>query len=108
MHAAIFGPVVGLTDAQLQATVNGGADDPAWSEAQGLLIEFADELHRHRDRARRAVERAVAALLPEQLVELVALAGQYHAVAFFANALGVAPRMPPGGSPPAPTGSRRR
>ncbi len=108
VHAAIFGPVVGLTDAQLDATVNGGPDDPAWSEAQGLLIAFADELH---DTA--TVTDALWSALslrysPEQLVELVALAGQYHAVAFFANALGVEPEDAVRRFPPASTGSRRR
>ena len=108
VHAAIFGPVVGLTDAQLEATVNGGPDDPAWSESQGLLIEFADELHDTATVTDALWSAMSERYSPEQMVELVALAGQYHAVAFFANALGVAPEDGARRFPPAPTGSRPR
>src|SRR5580693_1968144 len=33
VHAVAFGKPLGLTDEQIAATVQGAADDPAWSEA---------------------------------------------------------------------------
>ena len=58
VHAAVFARAVGLTDEQLEATVNGGADDPRWSERQSLLVRLADELHDTAHGLRRAVGRA--------------------------------------------------
>ncbi len=89
VHAAMFARQVGLTDAQLRATVTGSKDDPSFSEQQSLLIAFVDELH---DRATISPElyAALAGRYSKaQLVELVALVGQYHGVAYYANALGV-------------------
>jgi alkylhydroperoxidase family enzyme len=89
VHAAVFGAQVGLTGSKLDATVIAASDDPTWSEHDRLLITLADELH---DTA--TVSDETYASLAErydeaQLVELVALAGQYHMVSFTANALGV-------------------
>jgi alkylhydroperoxidase family enzyme len=89
VHAAVFAPAVGLTAEQLAATVHGGPDDPVWSPRQALLVRAADELHD----AATISDELWAALAREwsveQLVELVALAGQYHVVSYLANALGV-------------------
>jgi alkylhydroperoxidase family enzyme len=89
VHAAVFAPAVGLTVEQLAATVHGDPDDPVWSPGQALLVRAADELH---DTATISDELWAALAREwslEQLVELVALAGQYHVVSFLANALGV-------------------
>jgi len=79
----------GLSERQLAATVNGSASDPVWSQRQAILIELADQL---RDTARVSDElwsRLDASYGEPQLVELVTLAGQYHAISFVANAFGV-------------------
>jgi 4-carboxymuconolactone decarboxylase len=73
----------------IAATVSGCAADPAWSPEQASLIRAAGELH---DAATVSDQlwRALAERYSEsQLVELVALAGQYHVVCYLANALGV-------------------
>jgi 4-carboxymuconolactone decarboxylase len=89
VHAEVFGPIVGLTEAQLAATVHGSADDPIWSGRQALLIALADELHDTATVSDGVWDALAAHYSDEQLVELVAIAGQYHAVSYFANALGV-------------------
>ena len=99
VHAVAFGARVGLTDEQITATARGGADDPAWSERDRLLIRLVDELH---DTA--TVSDALwAALAREwtepQLLELLLVAGWYHAISYLANAARVpredwAPRFP--------------
>jgi alkylhydroperoxidase family enzyme len=85
VHAAVFGAVAGLDERALRATVRGTADDPAWSETDRLLVRLVDELH---DTARVSDDlwRALAAQWPaETLLELLALVGWYHVIAFVAN-----------------------
>ena len=90
VHAAFFGPRVGLDDAQLAATVHGGPDDPVWSADEANLIRLVDELH-DTGRVSDALWTALAATWSEaQLLELLALAGWYHAIAYLANGARVA------------------
>jgi alkylhydroperoxidase family enzyme len=89
VHATVFGRAVGLTDEQVAATVSGSPADPVWSGRQALLVALVDELHETATLSDR-VWRGLAEHYNEaQLVELLALVGQYHTVSFFANALGV-------------------
>jgi alkylhydroperoxidase family enzyme len=90
VHVAFFAAKVGLEAAQLRATLEAGWEDPAWSPRERLLVRLVDELH---DGARVSDElwtQLAQAWKPEQLVELVALAGFYHTISFVLNAFGVA------------------
>ncbi|MGZ4185072.1 MAG: carboxymuconolactone decarboxylase family protein, partial [Solirubrobacteraceae bacterium] len=90
VHAAVFGPQVGLTGDKLAATVTAAADDDAaWTDREALLIALVDELHDTGNIADATWEALAAHYDEAQLVELIALAGQYHAVSYMANALGV-------------------
>jgi alkylhydroperoxidase family enzyme len=99
VHVAFFAAKVGLDEAQVRATARGAADDPAWSERDRLLVRLADELH-DASALKDDLWRALAAhWTPEQLVELVVLAGSYHTISFALNAFGVeheagAPKFP--------------
>jgi alkylhydroperoxidase family enzyme len=101
VHAVFYGERVGLSAEQLDATAAGaGATDPCWSPQQALLIELVDALHDHGDVDDALWERLAAGYDEAQLVELVALVGQYHFVSFIANAFRVEPeetarRFPP-------------
>jgi alkylhydroperoxidase family enzyme len=89
VHALAFGKPLGLTDEQLAATVNGSADDPAWSEADALLVAAADELH---DTARISDElwaKLAERFRDDQLLELVIVAGWYRLLSYVINAAGV-------------------
>ena len=91
VHATAFGAAAGLDEAALRATVQGTADDPAWSETDRLLVRLVDELH---DTARVSDElwQALAARWPaETILELLALVGWYHVIAFVANGARVEP-----------------
>jgi alkylhydroperoxidase family enzyme len=59
------------------------------SARQALLIALADEFHDSATLSDRLWEALAEHYSDEQLVELVAIAGQYHAVSYLANALGV-------------------
>jgi alkylhydroperoxidase family enzyme len=99
VHIAVFGTKARWTPAQLHSMVHGGAADACWNVEERLIIRLADQLH---DASR--VDDALWTQLSErfaadQLVELIVLAGLYHAVSFVINATGVphealAPRFP--------------
>ncbi len=103
VHVAFFADRVGLTPDAVRASALGGADDPAFGARERALVAMADELH-ETARLSEATWVALAAhFAPAQIVELLVLAGLYHAVAFAANGLGVepepfAPGFPAGGS----------
>jgi 4-carboxymuconolactone decarboxylase len=97
VHVAFFAERVGLTAEQAAATCGAPADALALPERERLLIRLVDELH---DRA-QVTDELWAALsaewTPEQLVELIVLAGFYHMISFVTNALAI---------PPEPYGAR--
>lgn len=97
VHVAIFSSAVGLTEEQVRATVTG--DRAPWTERHRTLVDLCDELHETATVSDELWARLTGDWRPEQIVELVTLAGQYHTVSFTANALGVelegfAPRFP--------------
>ena len=90
VHAAFFAGRVGLGEAELRATARGGADDPAFGERERALVRLADELHDSAQLSDACYEALARHFAPDQLVELLVLAGFYHAIAFVANGLRVA------------------
>lgn len=87
VHVAIYASSVGLTEEQVAATVHGGA---VWTERQSLLVRLVDELHDTNTFSDDLWEAMRGTWMPAQLVELVALVGQYHAISFFTNAFEIA------------------
>jgi 4-carboxymuconolactone decarboxylase len=106
VHVTAYGDRAGLSPAQLEATRSGGAGSPAWSEREALLVRLVDELH---DTARVSDDlwAALARHWTEpQLLELLLLAGWYHAISFVGNGARVeledwAARFPPAAPEPA-------
>jgi 4-carboxymuconolactone decarboxylase len=86
VHAAVFARQVGLSEAQLEATVSADANDPAWSPRQSLLVQLADELHDSAMVSDGLWEELARAWDPPELIELIAIAGFYHLISFTANA----------------------
>lgn len=109
VHVAFFAERVGLSAAQVAATCAPEAEAGAFPERERLLIRLVDALH---DRAQvdDALWAAVRAEWTEpQIVELIALAGFYHLIAFVTNALRIplepyAARFPREGAPAAAGG----
>jgi 4-carboxymuconolactone decarboxylase len=101
VHVSFFAARVGLGDAELFATVHGGADHPAWSPAERTLIRLVDELHDGAQISDALWSDLRRHWRDDQLVELVVLAGFYHTISFVVNGLGVelepgAARLPVG------------
>jgi alkylhydroperoxidase family enzyme len=92
VHVAFFAERVGLSAAQVTSLTHGRVSDPCWdSERDRLLIEAADALHEGADIGDELWGRLAQELGPEELLDLVMLAGWYHAISFTANAARVTP-----------------
>lgn len=89
VHAVAFARPLGLTDAQIEATARGEADDPAWSEREPLLVRLADELHESATVSDALWERLAAEWPADQLLELVVVCGWYRLIAGVIGAAGV-------------------
>ena len=104
VHVAAFGPKAQWTPAQLHSTVHGGAEDGCWSPEDRLVVLMADRLHDTNRIDDALWEELAAHFKAEQLVELIMLAGLYHAVSYMVNAMEVrheafAPKFPARASP---------
>ncbi|HYF62767.1 MAG TPA: carboxymuconolactone decarboxylase family protein [Herpetosiphonaceae bacterium] len=89
VHVALFGAKAQWSPEQVRASARGGADDAAWSDDERLIVRLADQLHATAT-ADDALWAELAGHFDEvQLIELVMLAGLYHAVSFMVNATGV-------------------
>lgn len=88
VHVAAFGAKAQWTPEQIRATRLGG--EAGWSTDEALVVKLADSLFHTRtvDDALWAQLRPVFA--DDQLLELIMLAGLYHAVSFVVNATRVA------------------
>jgi len=91
VHVATFAAKAGLDERQLRSTVHGSADDDCWDADDRLVLRLADQLHERSDVDDALWHEAAARQSPAQLVELLMLAGLYHAVSYLVNALRVAP-----------------
>ncbi len=86
VHVATFAQPAGLSDAEVRHTVSHPPDPDAWTPNEAALIAMVDALHET-----STVDDALWADLAShydegQLVELLMLAGWYHAIAFVCNA----------------------
>jgi alkylhydroperoxidase family enzyme len=85
VHARVFADSAGLGDAQLTATVAEGSDASCWTETDRLLIRMVDELHDSGRLNDDLWSTMAARWSSEQLLELLVLAGWYHAISLVAN-----------------------
>lgn len=99
VHVAAYAHRVGLTEDQVYSIVHGSATDDCWDVKDSAIVAMVDELH---DIGH--VTDATWTTLSEHfgengLMELLVLAGWYHAISFLANGARVeledwAPRFP--------------
>ena len=90
VHATLFAPRAGFDDAWLHATVHGAPDDFE-DERQRLLVALADELHDTATVSDELWAELERRWPPDQLVELLCLAGFYRLVAYLCNGLRLEP-----------------
>lgn len=87
VHAAGYGSAAGFSEAQIQDTCAPQWDCQLWTDAQQILFEMVDELHQHATLSDVTWQRLGNHYEQDQLIELIMLAGLYHAVSFVVNAL---------------------
>jgi len=103
VHVAVYGERAGWTAAQLQALRHPAADASEWTPEEEAALALADALHRHHDVDDALWQQLTSHFDDAQIVELIMLAGLYHAVSYLVNALRVpreafAPRFPAAGA----------
>jgi alkylhydroperoxidase family enzyme len=103
VHVAFFAERVKLTRAQVAATLTPGIDPSLWSAREQALLRAVDQLHEGATLDDKAWTALASELAPDQVVEVLVLAGFYHTISFVVNALGVeaeagAPRFPEAGA----------
>ena len=87
VHAAYFADRVGLTSDQLRSLVWGGAGDECWTEPrESAAIRFVDALHDTNDVGDQQWHDLGTYFTEKQLLDLLVLAGWYHAISFVARA----------------------
>jgi alkylhydroperoxidase family enzyme len=88
IHVAVFAAKAGLTEAQIASLATGQPTDECWSErADTAVIQAVDELHMTNDLRDQTWEEVVAAIGEEGAVDLILVAGWYHAISFAVRAL---------------------
>jgi alkylhydroperoxidase family enzyme len=91
VHIAFFAERVGLTSAQISSIAHGEPSDDCWvDERDRLLISAADALHDDADVDDELWHRLQQHLSDGQLLDLLMLAGWYHAISYAANGARVA------------------
>ncbi len=99
VHVAGFAQKAGFSDEQVAATCQKALDDALWSGEQLALLQLVDELHEGAKLSDDTWALLRGFFSEEQLIELILLAGLYHAVSFIVNGLKVenevfAPKFP--------------
>ena len=88
IHIAVFAAKAGLTDAQVASLAAGQPSDPCWAEpADVAVLRAVDELHRSNDLSDATWSDLVDAIGEDGAVDLILIAGWYHAIAYAARAL---------------------
>jgi len=88
VHVAGFALHIGLTEAQVHATVHGDATDPAWTdESERVLIATVDALLDHKKLSDVEWGALTAHFSEEQALEIIQLVAFYHGVALICGAL---------------------
>jgi alkylhydroperoxidase family enzyme len=86
VHVAAFGDAAGFSAEQNAAIAEPGADGGALTERDRLLVRMVDELHDTATVSDALWPQLAVVWTPAQLVELLMLAGWYHAISYVCNA----------------------
>ena len=99
VHVALFSKRAALVEADIAATLAYDLSPGGLPESEACLIAAVDELHDTSTISEQLWTVLARHYSPAQLIEIIALVGNYHAISFVANAAGVelesfAPRFP--------------
>ncbi len=87
VHVAFFAARAGITDAELGSLTHGQPTDSCWTNTRDrLLIRAVDSLHDHDDIPDALWSDLAGTFDETQLLDLLLLAGWYHAISYVARA----------------------
>lgn len=87
IHVTTFAEQAGFTAEQVRSLARGGAGDDCWSEARDrAVIKLVDALHDASTLDDALWAEASVFFTEAQLLDLLALAGWYHAISYVARA----------------------
>jgi alkylhydroperoxidase family enzyme len=86
VHIALFADRVGLSQAEIAASVEPGVS-ACWSQHEQLIVRLADELHDTSTISDALWTELRAEFTDEQILEFILLAGFYRTVAYLTNGL---------------------
>ncbi|MBV9942449.1 MAG: carboxymuconolactone decarboxylase family protein [Solirubrobacterales bacterium] len=88
IHVEVFAEKAGLTDAQIASLAAGQPTDRCWGDrADSAVLQAVDELHLTNDLRDETWNELIAAIGEEGAVDLILIAGWYHAISFAVRAL---------------------
>jgi alkylhydroperoxidase family enzyme len=87
VHVAAFALKAGFTQEQIADTCSESPDSGIWTPEQLALIRLVDELNRTANLTDEVWTNLREHFSSEQLIEVIMLAGLYHAVSFVVNGL---------------------
>ena len=89
VHVTAYHHQAGFNAAQIANTCASAITNSLWNEEQRSLLRMVDELHADATISSTTWQQLRTLFSDEQLIELVMLAGQYHAISFLVNSLQV-------------------
>lgn len=87
VHVAAYADTVGLGRQQLASLAHGTALDECWDPADRAVIAAVDELHESHDLGDATWETLVEQVGEDGALDLLLLAGWYHAISYAVRAL---------------------
>jgi len=87
VHVAFFGAKVGFAEDEIRGLATDDPESTVFSATEKLVLRLCDELHATATVSDELWEKLAEEYEPDQLIELVVLAGFYHLISFATNAL---------------------
>ncbi|WP_296480967.1 carboxymuconolactone decarboxylase family protein [Phenylobacterium sp.] len=85
VHIASYARGAELTEQQIYSTVHGHPSDPCWDDRDRVVLTMVDELHDTGTLTDSTFAALGAHFDEPRIIELLALAGWYHAISYVAN-----------------------
>lgn len=86
VHVALFSTAAGLNQADVAATLAHNHADNGLPACEAVLLMAVDELHETSNLSDQLWQQLLEHYCSAQILEIIALVGNYHAVSFTANA----------------------
>jgi alkylhydroperoxidase family enzyme len=86
VHVQYFADRVGLAEEHLRSLTYGSPEDPCWTSDERTVLRMVDQLHDGNDVDDQVWNELMSQFTDVQALDLLLLAGWYHAISFVARA----------------------